>query len=335
MSETEFIELGRRILSAIDTGKAASTFNEKELRVIQAFIINNPNNKYVQDFISVFVGRYINLFFTPTLVEAFNMDESIHYYKELQIAKNLPYTAFPWYSDYLHKVLNIPSDVYGKLYRILAYVIKTYAPNIAKDPHIQSVLDFIEQNPKIIRGGQDIYYSLEREKELYELSLRGIRTKELEDFENMEQLMDGLDAFINKRKGNIGELYAFGLINAFKILVAKDVKNGFGYDIYYYDAINHIENLVEVKTSTMSGDDDYFSMSENEYRIMLECANNPRANYVIYRVRLDSTLTPSCTTLAMKDSSTLIDPINPEIQYILSSQTIDSLSFKRLNPNRK
>ena len=78
------------------------------------------------------------------------------------------------------------------------------------------------------------------------------------------------------------------------IFTAKEIGNGFGYDIYYQSLVNGqiIENLIEVKTTTKNDnqnlrEDDSFILTENEYNVMLEAKEN-NANYLIARVLFDN-----------------------------------------------
>ena len=93
--------------------------------------------------------------------------------------------------------------------------------------------------------------------------------------------------YLNKKLGNIGELYCFEFIKNFKhaIFTAKDLGNGFGFDMYFQNEIdgNIVENLVEVKTTTNILNDS-FSLSENEYRVICEATQNKNVNYIICRV---------------------------------------------------
>ncbi len=73
-----------------------------------------------------------------------------------------------------------------------------------------------------------------------------------------------------------------------------------------------------MKTTTSDKEDDKFYMSDNEYKVMMECASNPRARYWICRVKLDNALNPTFSFLIMKDEQTLVDVNNTQIEYKLS-----------------
>ena len=86
-----------------------------------------------------------------------------------------------------------------------------------------------------------------------------------------------------------GELYTFeNLIKPCSnpIFTSRDLGDGFGYDMYYQYPNNNqiIENLVEVKTTTNTSGNDYFTLSPNEYNILLQTINEHTVDYYICRV---------------------------------------------------
>lgn len=338
MSDNQFELLGKEVLNKIEQMEEYSKIYPK-LYKIQAFILNNPNNKYAQNFIVDLINTYMSLFLKKELIDAFNLPDSLYYYKQLQIYLNLPYTTHPLYATYLPQILTIPSEIYGDIYGTFIYVLQKYVPEKASNPYLQAILDFVKQNPSIMRGSKDNYYSLNDEIKLLNKVKSGSSFKELEEFAFAERLMNHyiiINSFYNKRIGDIGEIYTYELIRTqfFNCFVSRDVKNGFGYDIYFLDN-DSIENLVEVKTTTNNSEDDFFSMSENEYKEMKKCINNPNARYIICRVKLDSFLNPSYTLLTMVDDVTLADTQNEGIEYKLCPSTNNSIYFKRYKPNMR
>lgn len=337
MNDAQFIELGQKMLDKIQqVSNIKETCNLfPELEQLKLYIRNNPNNQYVKQFIEVFLELYIDLFFKQDLIDAFSISEQFHYYKQIRIYTNLPYTSHPFYAHVLPKTLVIPSELYSDFYRTFLWVLQKYRPNIANSPHLQSILDFVNENKNIIHASKDEYHSLASEIKLYHGATNGYNLKELEEFAFMQERMDIEEVrrqFINKKIGNIGEIYVFNLIKNqyFNYFVSRDIKNGFGYDIYYFDG-NSIENLVEVKTTMNSREDDYFKMSENEYNTMKKCFHNPLAKYYICRVTLDSALNPSYTLLSMQDDETLA---NAETEYKLFQSSNGELFFRKQTQKR-
>lgn len=338
MSDAQFIKLGQEMLYKIqrisNIQEACDLF--PELEQLKLYIYNNPDNQYVKQFIEVFLELYVDTFFNKDLIDSFSIPEQFHYYKQIRIYMNLPYTLHPFYAQVLPKTLVVPSEVYGDFYRTFLWILQKYRPTLANDPHLNSILNFVDVNQNIIRGSKDSYDNLTQEIHLYRQAINGYQLKELEDFAFMEQCMDIEEVrrrFINKKIGNIGELYVYRLIKDqyFHYFVSRDIKNGFGYDIYYFDG-NSIENLVEVKTTMNNGEDDYFKMSENEYNVMTQCFHNPFAKYYICRVRLDSSLNPSYTLLSMKDEETLA---NAETEYKLFQSLNGERYFRKQDQKKK
>lgn len=332
MSDLEFIQLGIEVLNEmeyIDAWLNEATNLRNKMRKLKLHMLNNPNNKFVQNFIDELMNRYIRLFFNDDLIAAFRIPQP--FYRQLQIYKNLPYTIKPSYGTYLFDLLSLES--FPHFYLGFLEALEKYRPELTKHPHMQELLAFVEQNESIIHGSIDKYGSLEEEKRFYHKAQNGECFQELQDFVWANNFMgqnDAREPFMRKKEGNIGELYAFNLISNqfFKILVARDVKNGFGYDIYFYDN-HHVENLVEVKTTLkdIEAEDD-FDLSDNEYRVMQQCENNPLATYMVCRVKLDSSLNlVSSTFLTMVDSTTFVDFVTGT-QYKKEEQN-SSITFKK------
>lgn len=338
MSDIEFIQLGREVLNEmqyIDAWSNEATNLRNKMNKLKIHMLNNPNNKSVQDFIEELINRYIALFFNKNLIDALCMAQP--FYRQLQIYKNLPYTTHPSYGVYLFELLSLSNFPY--FYPGFLEALEKHRPELVTHQHIQEVLAFAEQNERIIHGSADKYGSLEEEKLLYQKAYRGEYFEELDVFAFINRFMGQDEArspFMHKKEGNIGELYAFDLISNqyFKILVAKEVKNGFGYDIYFYDN-NHVENLVEVKTTFKDIEtEDSFDLSENEYKVMKQCENNPLATYMVCRIKLDSSLNlVSSTFLTMVDSTTFVD-FTTGTQYKKEEQD-GPITFKKLTTKVK
>lgn len=315
MSDIEFIQLGREVLKEmkyIDAWAKEATNLRDKMRKLKIHMLDKPNNKFVQDFIEELINHYIPLFFNKNLMDALCIPQP--FYRQIQVYRNLPSTTHQSYGVYLFDLLSLSN--FPHFYPGFLDALQKYRPELATHPHIQNLLAFISQNQSIIGGSKDDYGTLEEEKLLYQKAYRGEYFDELDAFTSINKIMSQDEArypFMHKREGNIGELYAFDLISNqyYKILVAKEAKNGFGYDIYFYDN-HHVENLVEVKSTLRDIEiEDSFNLSENEYRVMQQCENNPLATYIVYRIKLDSSLNlVSITFLTMVDSTTFVDFTN-------------------------
>lgn len=311
MSDIEFIQLGKEILNEMQytdawSNKATGLFEKMEK--LKIHILKNPNNVYVKYFIEELMNRYIKLFFNQGLIDAFY--EPQPFYRQIQVYKNLPFTIYPSYGVYLFKILELSGFPY--FYLGFKSALEQYRKELLDDQHIKNVFEFVEKNQNIIKSLKDEYGSLDEEKLLYYKAFNGESFQELKDFMWANSFMGQYEArepFMRKKEGNIGELYAFGLINqGNKVFVVKDIKNGFGYDIYY--SHDHVENLVEVKTTLKDiSVEDSFDLSENEYRVMQQCIDNPLVNYIVCRIKLGEALNlVSSSFLFMVDSTTFVDP---------------------------
>ena len=71
---------------------------------------------------------------------------------------------------------------------------------------------------------------------------------------------------------------------------ARDMGNGFGYDMYHQGVLNNYlhEYLIEVKTTANLNDNDYFKLSNNEFNKMVDCSNLIFSHYYISRMFFDS-----------------------------------------------
>lgn len=335
MTEKEFIQIGKQILDKMSNNFDNNTYKNisSKFDSIYLYIKQNPNNIYVNYFISELIDIYINLFLNKNLINALSLPDREYFYKQIQIYINLPYTLHIEYAWSLPYILDIPSTVFGDYYETFSYVLQKYRPNVLIDSRLQAIFTFTNQNKKIMNGFKDTYYSLEKEIELYN---KPEMSKEYEDFLMSEQLMNSyssIQKFMNKRIGNIGESYVYNSIkNALhKCFVARDIKNGFGYDIYFMDK-NSTENLIEVKSTTKCSEDDYFSLSENEYKVMKECLERENANYYLCRVKLDKLCNFAFSILYMKDNITFIDTQNQTLQYKLHPSTNKNAYFMKYNP---
>ena len=102
--------------------------------------------------------------------------------------------------------------------------------------------------------------------------------------------------YLHKKLGNIGELHLEkelrkSSFNA--LLVARDLGNGLGYDIY--TQTTNIENpkeitevLIEVKSTSVL-DSDTFSITDGELKVMKDTIGDNKASYIVALSRIDVT----------------------------------------------
>lgn len=336
MTTNEFISLGNQILKEMHpvyTSENAKDFNQicKKIRLVHDYMYSHPTDINVKHFIHEIINRYKEIFFKKDLIDSFNLPDEYYYHKQIQIIKNLPTTTHPLYQDYLVKIFCMPSEYLSSFYEAFKYILEKYSPVDAVNIHFQQLLTYVKNNKNILKGFRSEYRSLEEEKQDYLGARNNFYYKRWEDYSVLYQT-NNIDTirynYMDKRKGNIGELYAFHKIMElyYVYFVSRDIKDGLGYDIYYYR--DGTENLVEVKTTTNSGEKDYFSLTENEYRVMKESLQRSNVIYTVCRITLDNELNPTYTILHLKDSSTLISN-DGNIEYKMCPTIGTSVTFMK------
>lgn len=134
-----------------------------------------------------------------------------------------------------------------------------------------------------------------------------------------------------KRKiGFIGEEDFFNEITLDKkIFVSRDYTNGSGYDIYCLDKK---EMLAEVKSTLNLGDNDYFSLTANELKVMNSLDNNFAEYYIIRKyIDLSKDNHYYYKIFNIHKNDLLITSINNEDGNVIEYErdSIDSLRFDR------
>ena len=105
-----------------------------------------------------------------------------------------------------------------------------------------------------------------------------------------------LQELTNQTVGKVGEYFTANYITScdcFKNFqfTARNLGNGFGYDMYFTNTKNDIifEYLIEVKTTNKSFYEpglDSFTITSNELKVMQRADKSPNAKYFIARVYL-------------------------------------------------
>lgn len=336
MNDNDFLSLAKEVYVDIANDGDYTTISNKIFPKMTLYMRNNPDKVSVQWFRYILIQMYTKAFYSQAMFDALSIDDKYEYWKKMQIYVNLPYNVHPWWPFYLSNIFEFPNDLPYDHYERFIYLVKNYyLPGFADHPHMQAIIDFTKDNETTMKGIKDDYYSLEKEKELYRTALLGINFKELEEFHSKIQrgsFEQVISWFKNRRIGNIGELSIFNELSLkySPCLVARDIKDGFGYDIYYFDPNSQKENLVEVKTTTKPfSDDDNFYTSENELKVMNECLGKENANYIIYRVYLDYALNASYSILVPLDIETLADSNNPDVLYKIKRLENGKIIFEK------
>ncbi len=191
MTDTEFLQLEKEILTELWQMKKERTDKDfhTKLSSLRFYIVHNPQNQYVQDFITKLIEMHLNQLINQDLINALNIPDCFYYYKQYNISKNLRNYFMKPFIHYLPNILEIPSDIYGNAFKTLFYVIQNYAPHLKNDPNLQATLQtiesFVNSNPDIIYGSQDDYYDLKEEIELFNKVKNGETPQELKEYAAM------------------------------------------------------------------------------------------------------------------------------------------------------
>ena len=275
----------------------------KILGRLKSHIFNNPD-----DDVSVSIKDWIYLhmkdqFTKQELLKSFDMNDSFKYTKQLEIFKNIPFMMnFNSFKYYFWELIFHDSEYYGNylnFYKGCKWYCNELHPGVVPNENFDKVIDFAKNNKLLMTAPFNNYKDFNQEyKSLKNINL-GIITKEL--LERHESIQEELrrrgedsdyDAikryFINEKKGIVGEYFIYGRLSQYSgktTFVAKEYGNGFGYDILYND---DKEYLVEVKTTlNKPSEDEYFSLTENEKRVLEDSLNLSNTEYIIERVFVD------------------------------------------------
>lgn len=311
----------KEITQNIDITKISST----DFRNVKLYMINNPDDNDVVTAKNTLARLYASQFLNQELINAFNISNDLPYLKKQEIFKNLPFIHTQQnYRTYIYQLFDIPSEHLGSVdcfYKPIFWFIKTVDNSLLSDELINTINTFILENTAIFHIGIDEYDDYSIEIERYKKAINNdFNIDDYKDFElaqRVQRMITDNDVKImykNKKLGTIGELAVFRQLKDFNkvCFVAKELGNGFGYDIYFQGQDNsNTEFLGEVKTTANISDDDYFSLSENEYDTMINAIRTNNTKYIIFRVNAHN---------IDNLQYTILEAIN---EYVLKSENIE------------
>jgi len=269
---------------------------------IKAYMYSNLDNPHVKSFIKRLAKRYLRLFTEEDLINAFKFP--ISHYRNIKIYSNLPLTINRNYDTYLFNLFNFESKNFYDMCKSLFELAGMHSEDLDDvSKIIERCIQFEEEHKEIIKASKSEYLDIEKEiinieevkKECNDLLLGkknpfGDIVKAYAYCMQTNNEEYAAHSYINKKIGNIGEYYTFDFIKSFdnSIFVAKDLKDGFGYDMYYTD--NGLETLVEVKTTTkpLDASGEKFKLSQNEFRVMKESLSDKSVQYLVVRIELNA-----------------------------------------------
>ena len=318
----------------------------KEFKYVKEYVFDYPTDPEVLKFKNFMLTTYQNLILNQDFINALNMSDDLKFLKIQEIYKNIPFIfSHQYYPHYFYSLIISPSEYYGSLpnfFKACYWFFKEENKCFISQDIINKIDDFMNSNAALISGSKDAYYDYHIELLKYRNISFNIFDDEFKEFKFSERLRDMyiddytvIKNYMYKKLGVIGELIAFNSIKNFPNanLVARDLGNGFGYDIYFQNIENNqiIENLFEVKTTTNNSGNDIIFITENEYNMMMSTINT-NAHYYICRVfaNIDKSEQFNISLLQLVDGNRLISILpNDNIEYYLENVVGNTYQFRR------
>ena len=320
-------------------------------KYVKQYIMTNKDDEDVINFKKILIEKLKSEMLNPNFINALYLPENLKYYRIQEIFKTLPFTnKNKKLKTYFYNLINNPCETYGTLqnfYNACYCFFNEENQNLMTSDMMNKINEFTSQNKALMYFGKDKYDSFDIELMRYKDMFKNKYYQDYIDFIKNEpdkakffqQYITDIktrEKYVKKKLGNIGELYAFELIKNFDkaSFTAKELGNGFGYDMYfqYFDGEKTIENLIDVKTTATLNGDDYFTLSQNEYNVMLETLNNDYADYLICRIFADTDNNKfDCFLLKFEDETTLksINYDNDNLQYNYKEEEYNKYKFER------
>ena len=266
--------------------------NSDTLRYIKSYMLYHPNDPDVIKAKTLLSFYLSNIYTDINLTNILDYND-LKYKKIIDYFKIDPLRIYTNLISLFNTTIFIPEGSYieNNINWFLKDMGYSHVDNLDKS------LKFTKDFP--IKGGKDPYGTFEEEKERYLNFQNGIKDNDYYNFvkdKKSSELCfnryyegDPDRDYLYKKLGNIGEYYTYNLLSEYNpIFVARDLGNGFGYDIYTVANIDNktVELLIEVK-STSNPDKNYFSITDTEYKVLKDTLSNDKAEYIVCLVYVD------------------------------------------------
>ena len=243
--------------------KIESEVNEAVLR-LKYYMYHNPDAP-----ISIAIRQYFfNIikkeFLNPNLKNAFDMNKTLPYYKNITIYNNLPFINNFWDVKYYYFNLFIESKhkhLPVHLYITCNKICDKYFPGEIPRKLFSKTIDFCATNSLVM---SNVINPTEKSK---------IRTNK------------------SNITGSIGENYICDKLNTYGGKVFGSINNGFGFDILYVDPELKKEYLIEVKATNRkeTNNNTYLELlTNNEKKVLEKTINLPNTEYIVERVHVNT-----------------------------------------------
>lgn len=269
-------------------------FDYNILQEIKYFILNNSDAQDVIEMKNVLCSCIYQLYDKNNLRDALNISDYYKYGKRLKLYGIAHSDIYDNFESFFINVVPIPYGI-----RMDDYYNCFLSEN---GFNTLPSLDKLKDNGILeVHLTRSLYNNLDQEIMYLKWALNGelcddyygfIHNKKINDAcYHIQYDGDSYNDYINKKIGNIGELYWYDFlrkIDSRTILASRDYGDGLGYDIYGIQNDNGTEKelLVEVK-STMNPYKNGFQLSDNEYAVMMDVLSNPNANYLVATAFID------------------------------------------------
>lgn len=348
----EFLKCLNVIYKDLINGNLIS--NNKAAEFVKSYIYYNPNDNDVITIKNWITNNYQKILLDDNFINALSQPNDLKYRKVEEIYKYLPF--FHNHTNYMpnfYKLINTPPEHYGNIpnfYNAIYWLSKEQNNCFIKKDQIEKINQFSSENRALFYNKNvfNIYDDFDTECLNYKTAFQDNESDDFKKFKE-EILSDELiygrkytgninSDYAKKKLGVIGENYIYNILKQSNItdirFTARDLGNGFGYDIYYNYIENNIiyENLVEVKTTSLI-ENDYFYMSEREYNIMMSTQNRLNSNYYIARVFLNNS-NNLLTYNMLFFNNNKFKSINSDLEYELEEQNNGSYYFKRITKGK-
>lgn len=215
------------------------------------------------------------------LMEAIQINDDYKYLKKIEVSDNLLLTKNKYYMD-IYKQITGDYPVFDG-YDILI--------NFIRDPGLSFPLEMDEFIDDFTKADENKPY-YDRKKSIYLPFLeerQNLRDLLYIEKETNDYTQDTLDKR-NKALGNVGEYFVEDYLNNIvgrnTRFIAKEIGDGTGYDHHYI--LDNREMLIESK-ATVKEDciGDCFSITNNEYNVMLDSIDVEHRTYTVARAFID------------------------------------------------
>lgn len=324
----------------------------KDYKFVKNFIFEHPDDEDVLIIKNWILTEYQKLFLDSNFLNALNIADNLRYMKKQLIYNYLPFVHTNQnYPSYFYSLIVSPCEFFGNIsnfYKGCFWFFKEQNKCLITDEQIEKINKFLIENNTILKGGIDKYDDFYVELLRYKNILLNRFDNDFDEFRKDKEISalcynqryDGniIKDYENKKLGTIGELYVSEQMKNLNnyIFTARDLGNGFGFDMYFQHSENNIiyENLVEVKTTSKLDENDYFSLSDNEYNTLINSYNYPNVNYFVCRVFVDINNNKfNCHLLKLEDN--LFKSINSDLEYELNENYNNNYYFKRKSKVKK